>query len=182
MREHETNTHNFDEDTVYALMMDALDGMLSAAGREQLNQQLAAHPQLAQEWAALQAVDTLFIQSPIISPNIDLTVVTLKRLPNLRIRRWLTGIIYSFVLLSGFIPFALIVWLLGSWGLFAAEPVENAAQLAAAFLNALAQILTSMGDYLGDQPGVIGWIMVMIGSIVLWGGLFRQLVTDPRTA
>lgn len=173
MREHETQ---FTEDDVYALMMDALDGALSEYGYRQLEVGLQLHPALREEWLAWQAVDSLLWQTPMMipAPSVNFTARTLARLPNLRFRRWLTGAVYSVLLMSGILPVIIVALLSIGWG--------NVYRLAAVVLDAVGQLLISLGNQAGQQPAIIGTILVMIGSITLWSGVYRQLVTEPQTA
>lgn len=173
MREHETQ---FTEDDVYALMMDALDGALSDYGYRQLEVGLQLHPALQEEWQALRAVDSLLQQTPMMipAPSVNFTTRTLARLPNLRFRRWLTGAVYSILLMSGILPVIIIALLSIGWG--------NVYQLAAVVLDAVGQLLISLANQAGQQPAIIGTILVMIGSITLWSGVYRQLVAEPQTA
>ncbi|MCB0033936.1 MAG: hypothetical protein KDE51_07950 [Anaerolineales bacterium] len=173
MREHETQ---FTEDDVYALMMDALDGALSSYGYQQLEDGLQQFPTLQQEWVAMQAVDSLLMGTPMVmpAPSVNFTARTLARLPNLRFRRWLSGAVYAVLLLSGILPFIMIALLSGSF--------SDVAQLAAVILDAFGQLLLSLGNQAGQQPAIIGTILVMIGSITLWSGVYQRLVAEPQAA
>jgi hypothetical protein len=173
MREQETQ---FTEDDVYALMMDALDGALSSYGHQKLENGLQQFPALRQEWQAMQTVDTLLLETPLVmpAPSVNFTARTLARLPNLRFRRWLSGAVYSLLLVSGILPFIMVALLSGGLGEFG--------QLAAVMLDALGQLLLSLGNQAGQQPAIIGTLLVMIGSITLWSGVYQRLVAVPQTA
>ena len=73
------------EENIYTMMMEALDGELSETGLNELESHLRVRPDLAREWVALQAIDRLFRNSPILSPAVDFTQRTLARLPNRRV-------------------------------------------------------------------------------------------------
>jgi anti-sigma factor RsiW len=51
------------------LMMDALDGEITPAERAELNAFLQNHPDLAEEWAMMQTIDTLFWETPALAPE-----------------------------------------------------------------------------------------------------------------
>ena len=65
-------------DEVFTLMMDALDGELADDGWAELEAHLRARPDLAREWRAWQAVDTLFQTAPVLMPAVDFTQRTLE--------------------------------------------------------------------------------------------------------
>jgi hypothetical protein len=41
----------------------------------------------------------------------------------------------------------------------------------------LAALLSSAGEVIMQQPTLIGWLLVMMGIVFLWGGVYRQLST-----
>jgi hypothetical protein len=55
--------------------------------------------------------------------------------------------------------------------------VTQSFQVAGTVINAL---LISAGEFIGQNPAAIGWLLVMIGIISLWGSVFQQLVLQPR--
>ena len=99
------------EENAYSLMMEALDGELSATGWAELESHLRVRPELAQEWQALQAIDQLFRSTPALSPAADFTQRTLARLPNRRTRLWFVASLYVLLLVVGLIPVLFIGWL-----------------------------------------------------------------------
>jgi hypothetical protein len=46
-------------------------------------------------------------------------------------------------------------------------------------LDAFRQGVVNAGDLVGQQPAIIGLLLVMVGAILLWGGVYSQL-TSPR--
>ena len=75
-------------DDTFALMMDMLDGEASENEVQTLEAHLRTCPECEREWRALVAIDTLFRQTPALSPAADFVGKTLARLPNRRMRIW----------------------------------------------------------------------------------------------
>lgn len=192
MREHKTE--QFSEDDVYELMMDALDGALSSYGFGKLEIALRQHPELRAEWEAMQAVDSFLLETPMIvpAPSAQFAERTMALLPNLRFRRWMTGAVYSVLLLSGFLPFAFIALVFGGFGALLGEPAfltglsqvaGQLLELGSVALEAMLQAAaSSLGIQTSPQPALIGTLLVMIGSITLWSGVYRRLVAEPVVA
>lgn len=175
-----------EHEEVYALMMDALDGELAVDDREELEVHLRACPECRREWQALQAIEMLFRQSPTLMPAADFTQRTLARLPNHRYRVWAIGIIYVLLLVSGIIPLLLAVLAINRFGPALSDPalpqnawaiVTQSAEIISAIISAL---LSGAGEVILQQPTIIGWLLVMIGIVSLWGGVYRQLVSQPQ--
>lgn len=173
------------EERIYALMMDALDGELTPVEHEELQAHLIAHPSYMAEWQAMQAIDTLFRQTPALTPTADFAQRTLARLPNRQTRVWLIGAIYGLLLVSGVLPLLLGLWVYNQLGDVLAEPaflnsvwlaLGNGLQILSAVLEAM---LKGAGELILQQPAVLGWLLVMGGLVFLWGGLYRQLETQP---
>jgi sulfite exporter TauE/SafE len=51
--------------------------------------------------------------------------------------------------------------------------------LAQVVLGAAWQGLGTMGELLGQQPNLIGWLLVMAGIVFVWGGVY-SLMINPR--
>ncbi len=166
----------------YALMMEALDGELSVDNRVLLDLHLTDCAACRREWHALVAIDRLLHQAPMLSPAAGFTQRTLAKLPNRRYRVWLLGLMYTALLLSGLLPLLAGAWLvqqaipavlnLDLLGLIW-QPLVSLGQLLATVLNAL---LLGLGQALVEQSAVTGLLLIMIGTIFLWSGLYRQLV------
>jgi anti-sigma factor RsiW len=178
-----------EHEDVYALMMDALDGELEAREQRALNAHLRACPVCAREWQALMAIDTLFRQTPALSPAADFTQRTLARLPNRRYRVWLIGVVYVMLLLSGVVPLVLIGWLARVLIPALSEPAllrslaQSAAhilQVTTTILSALWQGIDKLGGLLIQQPALLGWLVLMAGLIFLWSGVYSQLVNSKQ--
>lgn len=174
MREH-NDTHT---DDIYALMMDALDGVLSAEGEATLRHGLEQHPALAREWQAMQAVDNLFTQSPMVvpAPSMQFAARTVERLPNLQARRWALATLYALLLMSGMLPVALVLALV--LGALPADTLSNAWQLFTVLGQAVGQVLAAVGDQIGQQPAILGSFLVMVGAMSLWNGMSRQMMAE----
>jgi hypothetical protein len=59
------------------------------------------------------------------------------------------------------------------------EGLQQAGQqlfgLGQTVVNAFFQILGNVGDLLNQQPALIGLLLVMLGAIFVWGGVYSQL-------
>lgn len=169
----------------YNMMMDALDGELTEEARPTLEAHLRACPDCTREWRALVAIDTLFRQTPALSPAADFTQRTLARLPNRRYRLWLIGAIYAALLLSGALPLVVGIWAINQYGAVVSQPsmlngllqsAQQLLQVAGAIVGAL---FTGVGEFVVQQPVVIGWLLVMVGIVSLWTGVYRQVLEAP---
>ena len=169
-------------DDAFALMMDMLDGEASADQTQTLESHLRACPECDREWRALVAIDTLFRQTPALSPAADFVEKTLARLPNRQMRIWAMGTIYGAILLGGLIPLALL-------GLLANRlmPVLSQPALVTSVFESLqttyrtagiilAALVSGAGEVLVQQPVYVGYMLVITGIIFLWSGVYRRLV------
>ncbi len=105
-----------EEERMLVLMMEALDGELSGADSAEFGAHLQGNPDLAQEWRAMLAVDTLFRLTPSLAPPANLAARTLARLPNTAHRRWLTGGLFVTLFLLGLAPVVAFFWFSGQSG------------------------------------------------------------------
>ncbi len=174
------------DERIYMLMMDALDGEIEAAQLAELENHLQAYPSLMQEWQAMQAIDTLFRQSPVLEPAADFAQRTLAKLPNHRLRLRVMGVIYTLLLLSGALPILLGLWVVNRLGSVLSEPallggfwqvLYDASQVVGALVRAL---VTGVGEFVGQQPAVLGLLLVMAGVVFVWSGVYRQLLSQSR--
>ncbi|KAA3664320.1 MAG: hypothetical protein DWQ04_06340 [Chloroflexi bacterium] len=170
------------EDRIYELMMDALDGELSAEDHAELESHLQTRPVMMREWQALQTVDTLFRSTPMLQPAADFTARTVARLPNHRARIRVISVVYVLLLMSGVLPILLGLVVINRLGTVLNEPallggfgqvVYNSMQVAGAVVQAL---FTSIGEFVAQQPFVLGLLLVMVGVVFVWSGVLRQLV------
>lgn len=175
-----------EHDEIYTMMMDALDGELSASNRIELESHLRACPACVREWQTLLAIDMLFRQTPALSPAADFAQRTLARLPNRRYRIWAIVAVYVLLLLSGMLPLLLGIWAVSRFGPMVSEPtmvrnllesLDKGLQVTGTVLRAL---LSAVGEFVVQQPSVLGWLLVMAGVVFLWSGVYRQLVSQPR--
>lgn len=170
------------------LMMDALDGELTDRSKQNLEVHLRACPECNREWQALLAIDNLFRHTPALSPALDFTQRTIARLPNRRVRVWAISAIYALVLLSGLVPVLLALLAITRLGPILSQPALVQSVLAsiqttlAVGGTILSALLNGMGQLISQQPSLIGWLMVMIGIVFLWGGVYRQLSTVPSNS
>ncbi len=170
-----------DHEEIFSLMMDALDGELLDDGKQDLEIHLRACPECNREWLALTAIDRLFRSTPALSPAADFAQRTVALLPNRKARLWAISTIYGLILLSGLVPVLLVVFIIGRLGPVLSQPalvqsvlqsIQTTTQVGQTILSAL---LNSAGEVLLQQPTIIGWLMVMVGVVFLWGGVYRQL-------
>jgi len=182
----ETAEERMDQEELYALMMDALDGELSEAGLAELEFHLRARPRLAREWEAMRAVDMLFRNSPVLQPAVNLRRQTLARLPAARQRLYAGVVIYLMVLASGLIPLAAIGWIGLQIAPILGQPAfwrsiwQGALQFGGLLQIMIAALLNGAGDFLREQPLALAWFMALVGVIVLWAGVYNKLVLQTR--
>lgn len=174
-----------DHDEFYGLMMDALDGEILVDDQQLLEAHLQMCSSCQHEWQAMMAIDTLFRRAPLLDPAPDFSQRTLARLPDQRARLLAIGTIYVTLLLSGILPLLLL-----GGGLYLLFPmlqepavVDGIMQLlgkSGQLLGAIGQaLLNGFSQLLIEQPSLMGWVLVMIGILFLWGGVYRQLLTVP---
>jgi anti-sigma factor RsiW len=175
-------------DDAYSLMMEALDGELHEAGRQALEEHLAGCQACAREWHGLLAIEALFRQATALSPAAGFTNRTLARLPASARRIWYISAIYSLLLLSGLLPVAGLIWL----GYLLAPALRQPALLRT-LLQSLEQILpaveavlaglwrglASTGAIVGENPAIVGWLLVMAGVVWIWASVYDRLVFQP---
>lgn len=172
------DTH--DLEPVYALMMDALDGPLSSDDQLRLDEALAADPALAAEWQGMLLIDDLFMETPLVDPPAHFAAQAIAALPNWRARRWAVALAFLASLSVGLLPVLLlgVALLIGvdfniaATGLF---------EIVSAIFGGLGQLAFETTRMVAGYPAAMGAVMVMIGSITLWSGLYQQLVIRPVT-
>jgi anti-sigma factor RsiW len=174
-----------DHENYYTLMMDALDGELSAEGEAALQVHLRACPACQKEWQAVTAVDRLFRQTPMLSPAAGFTQRTIARLPSRRVRLWAMGTVYVTLLLSGLIPVFFFVLAMVLLLPIVQQPaiIDSAIQLMSKGVQLGAVILGGLFGGIEqlfiEQPALVGWLLVMAGVVFLWSGVLSQLLNQP---
>jgi len=178
-----------EHEEIAPLMMEALDGELAEERQRDLEAHLQSCEACAREWQAIQAIHKLFLQAPLLSPAADFTQRTLARLPNRRLRIYVTGAIYGLLLISGVVPLLVFIWLASQFAPIWNQPAfvgglmqagEQIWQLGQAVLNAGWQGLADLGALVGQQPAILGWLFLMIGVVFLWSGVYSQLTRQQR--
>lgn len=178
-----------EHEEIAPLMMEALDGELAEDRQRDLEEHLHSCESCAREWQAVQAIHHLFLQAPLLSPAADFTQRTLARLPNRRLRIYVTGSIYGILLVSGIVPLLVFVWLASQFAPALSQPAfvrgllqagGQVVHLGQAVLGACWQGLSTVGELLGQQPAILGWLFLMIGVVFLWGGVYSQLTRQQR--
>jgi anti-sigma factor RsiW len=166
----------------YLLMMAALDEELDPEGQSELEAHLQVCTPCRAEWQTLQAVHTLLLQAPLLSPAVGFAQRTVARLPNQRARIWTMATIYGLLLLVGLLPILMIALLGLVLVPVLSEPtiLSSIGQSIGHVLQVLgtvaAALLAGFGELIAQQPAIMGWVLVMLGVIALWGGVSRQLI------
>lgn len=180
--------HTQHKESYYLMMMDALDGELAAAEKQQLESHLRTCPACQQEWNALAAIDNLFRQAPMLMPAVDFAERTVGLLPDRRARVWALSAIYSLLLLTGIVPVVIVAWALIRYSAAFAEggmvqgvaaTIGNAVQLGGTVVGAL---VAGAGRLVVEEPAVVGWTLLLAGSVFLWGGVIQRLLVQPQRA
>lgn len=170
----------------YLLMMEELDGEISINGRYELESHLHICQDCMQEWQALLTIDTLFRQTPALSPVAGFAERTLARLPNRQSRMAALGAIYVMLLLGGTVPAVIGLWLVSLLGPVLSQPtllwnvVEPFIRLVGMAWTVLTVVLSSLGSFILQEPMALGSLLMAIGAISVWSGLYQQLVLQPR--
>ena len=177
-----------EHEEIFTLMMEALDDEIEESGRLEMRTHLESCHSCSQEWEAIQAVHQLFIETPAISPAAGFVERTLRLLPNRAYRLWMSSAAYGLLFVSGLLPVVVILWLTSQFGPALEQPAfvdgvlragGQVVQLSNTVLDAFRQGVVNAGDLAGQQPWMIGMLLVMLGAILLWGGVYSQL-TKPR--
>jgi len=180
---------HMEHEEIYMLMMESLDSDLADSEYGEMMEHLAACPTCAREWQAVQAIHQLFLQAPALSPAADFAQRTLAILPNNNYRIWLIGAIYGFLLIGGVLPLVIVGWLATSFapalttpafarGLFQAG--GQLLSLTAAVFGAFLQGLGGLTQQLTQHPAAVGWLLVMVGVVFLWGSVYREMTGPTR--
>lgn len=175
-----------DHENAYMLMMDALDGDLVDNRREDLEVHLRACPTCNREWQALLAVEMLFRQTPAVAPPPDFARHTLARLSNARIRVWTLSGLYALLLLGGTLPMLLGLWLYNAVGPTLSEPTlwmtlwQSLSGMLQVAFTVIGAGLRGAGEFVVQQPAIVGWLLVLVGLVSLWGGVLQQLILQPQ--
>ncbi len=178
-----------EHDEIYTLMMEALDGELEESEQGQMMAHFQECSTCAREWETIQAIHQLLLQAPVLSPAADFTQRTLALLPNTRYRIYAISAIYGFLLLVGLIPLAVIIWFILQIGPAFNQPAfirglqqggGQLLQVMQTVVQAGWQGLGTFGELLGQQPSILGWLLVLVGVVFLWGGVYRQLTRPQR--
>lgn len=170
------------EDQLFSLMADALDGMLSERDQQVLDHHLATRPDLAEEWFAMQQLDQLLRAVPAVSAPVYFAERTLALLPDSRTRRVFVGSTFLILLLLGIVPVwggVLLYWQMGSgmalvdFGKMLAESWTALQMLGNSFASTIQLTLNT-------QPYLYGWLFLMLGVIGVWASLYWQLIHQVR--
>ncbi len=176
-----------EHEETYVMMMDALDGELAAEQQVELDTHLRACPPCRQEWQAVLAVHMLLQQTPALAPAADFAQRTIARLPNRRARLAATAVIYSLLLMGGILPLVLVGLLVVTISPIFQDPgiVGSLWAMAQQGLSLIGTVISALlagfGELAIQQPAIIGWFLVIIGIVSVWGGVSRQLIFQPNS-
>lgn len=112
---------------------------------------------------------------------------TVAHLPSSRQRLWMGIAVYVVLLLTGLAPLGAMAWIAIQYVPALVEPAllrslwQAGAQLLEMGGAVLDALLKGAGQLVGQQPALIGWLVVMVGVVVLWGGVYHRLVLQPRS-
>jgi hypothetical protein len=175
-------------DEAYSLMMEALDGELSDTGRLALDEHLEGCHLCSREWQALLAIEALFRQAPALSPAAGFAGRTLARLPESSYRIWWITALYGLLLLSGLIPVAVLAWL----GVVLIPAIREPALIRSigrsidqllpaigAVLGAIWHGVLNAGELVGENPAIVGWLLILAGIVWVWGSVYSRLLAQP---
>ena len=161
------------EERVFTLMMDALEGVLDEAESAELQTYLDEQPELAHEWQAMQTIDAMLIATPPTALPVNFATRTLKRLPNERNRRIFMSIFYFLLLLGGLLPILGGILLSSQLGnaTFGSGSIAESLQLLSVVASGM---VSALRTFIINQPMIFGWLTVMLCAILLWASIFRQ--------
>ena len=177
-----------EHEEIYTLMMEVLDDDIEDSGRRELDGHLRDCEPCQKDWQAIQAIHQLFLDTPVLSPAAGFAERTLRQIPVSPYRIWLVSGVYGLLLLSGLIPLIAMIWLSAEFGPALNQPafvrilLQAGTQvwgLGQVVVGAAWQALGTTGELLGQQPNILGWLLVMAGIVFIWGGVFSQM-TSPR--
>jgi len=178
-----------EHEEIHTLMMEALDGNLRREESRIMDSHLRSCTSCAQQWDALQFIHRIFVQAPVMSPAMAFTQKTLALLPSKTRRVWIMAGIYSLLLVSGLAPLLFIGWVVIEFGPALNQPAfvgsllragGQAVSLIQAVIDACWQGLGNLGELLGQQPAIMGWMLVMVGAVILWSSVYRQMTSPQR--
>ena len=176
----------------YALMMEALDGLLTWDGRQQLEEHLALCSECRSEWQALQFVEGLFTNAPAIPAPPDFYLQLQVKLEVASWRRTLGALfalgVGSLVALF-FIAVPAAVALAGIW-----SALNNPKHFAQGFVwfNKLVIVSGSLLDAgwttvrlafmeLAANPLTLAWGLLAALALAIWTQLVRPAVPVPAS-
>lgn len=165
-----------EEERIYTLMMEALDGVLEEAESAELTDLLLQNPVMAQEWESMQAVDEMLRVAPPMAAPLHFAQMTIARLPNPRNRRIFLSIFYVALLLGGLTPILFGVALSSQLGGFAAGIGDTWGILQTIFSG----LFTATRSIMLTQPYIASWLAVLVGVILLWVAAYRRAVKDVQ--
>jgi len=175
-------------DEAFALMMDALDGLLDPAGQQELQGHLACCTDCYAEWQALRVVDTLFVNAPMMAAPAGFGQ---RVVANLEQPSWRRSVGALFALGLGSVVALMIVaapaamTLLLAWTAYSQPALFNnllvwLKQLVGMSGTLLDGLWTAARLFVGEiasNPAVLAWALAAAMTVGLWGHFIR--LTQP---
>lgn len=170
---------------VFALMMDELDGVLTAAGRERLEQHLALCADCYAEWEALRLVDNLFASAPTIPAPTGFSQRVQARLEAPSVKRTLGAL---FALSLGSVAALLVVAVPAAVALLSIWTVYNQPGRFTELLIWLNQLVGVSSSLMGalwttlrlffvevaGDPAILAWTLAAGAAVGLWAHFVRR--------
>lgn len=165
-----------EDERLYELMMESLDGILDAEESAELAYLLSQNPDAAAEWEAMQAVDELFRFADPAPAPLHFSQMTIARLPNPRNRRLFMALFYFALLVGGLTPVAVGLSLSSQLGSFTIGTGQTLRVLQAIFDG----LFTATSSGLAAQPYLVSWLAILVGVIMLWLTVYRRAINEVR--
>lgn len=166
---------NQDLSRIELLMMAALDDEIDDTQAAELFDALEADPELAREFADMQAIDVLLTETELAPLPMDFTDRILAHLPNPKARRiFLTGFVLALAV-GVALPLVGLIVLSAQYadGSLSALFTESAFETFS-WLRAVGEASVSLFSVaLREQPVIYAYILGLLGSIAVWFNLLR---------
>lgn len=177
-------------DEAFGLMMDALDGVLSPAGQEALDEHLSVCSDCYAEWQSLRLVDELLLGAPMVEAPAGFSLRVQSRLETAPLGRTL-GALFALgagsLIALGIVAVPAMLLTAGMWTAY-----EDPSGFAAIFvwLNGLLGVSGTVLSGLwttarlfvtqvSSNPIALLWAAAAALAITLWARLYRQVTPAP---
>lgn len=175
-----------DQEKIYALMMDALDGEISENDSAELQQYLAYNADMAREWRAMQAIDTLFRQAPLMAAPAGFAERAMARIPKPAERLRFMSIFYLILLFAGLVPMLAGAVIFGNTGNilqsmpYLRDLIVSGTQVFQMLDTVLTALFAFSSTTISANPSVLGWVALLGGFVLVWRNMYQFLLTPPN--